>query len=113
MNIYARGTPSRSTGTTRCGDKECRVRAFGNESRTDPSLRGPGIANYDFAVFKRTAITERLKLEFRAEAFNIFNRVQFGQPNLQYTTAANSTFGVISSQLNQPRLMQMALRLAF
>ena len=86
---------------------------FGNESRTDPSLRGPGIANYDFAVFKRTAITERLKLEFRAEAFNIFNRVQFGQPNLQYTTAANSTFGVISSQLNQPRLMQMALRLAF
>jgi hypothetical protein len=86
---------------------------FGNESRTDASLRGPGIANYDFAVFKRTAITERLKLEFRAEAFNLFNRVQFGQPNLQYSTAANSTFGVISSQLNQPRLMQMALRLAF
>jgi hypothetical protein len=86
---------------------------FGNESRTDPVLRGPGIANYDFAVFKRTAITERFNVEFRAEAFNIFNRVQFGQPNLQYSTAANSTFGVISSQLNQPRLMQMALRLRF
>ncbi len=86
---------------------------FGNQSRTDSVLRGPGIANYDFAVFKRTAITERLKVEFRAEAFNLFNRVQFGQPNLQYSTAANSTFGVISSQLNQPRLMQMALRVAF
>jgi hypothetical protein len=86
---------------------------FGNESRTDPGLRGPGIANYDFAVFKRTAITERVSVQFRAEAFNLFNRVQFGQPNLAYTTAANSTFGVISSQLNQPRLMQMALRLAF
>jgi hypothetical protein len=86
---------------------------FGNESRTDSSLRGPGIANYDFAVFKRTAITERFNVEFRAEAFNLFNRVQFGQPNLAYTTAANSTFGVISSQLNQPRLMQMALRLRY
>ncbi|MFL6451880.1 MAG: TonB-dependent receptor, partial [Bryobacteraceae bacterium] len=86
---------------------------FGNESRTDPVLRGPGIANYDFAIFKRTPITERFNLEFRAEAFNLFNRVQFGQPNVVYTTAANSTFGQISTQLNQPRLMQMALRLRF
>jgi hypothetical protein len=86
---------------------------FGNQSRTDSSLRGPGIANYDFAVFKRTAITERVNVEFRAEAFNLFNRVQFGAPNLTYTTAANSTFGVISSQLNSPRLMQMAMRLHF
>src|SRR4051812_14863095 len=86
---------------------------FGNESRTDPVLRGPGIANYDFAIFKRTAISERFNLELRAEAFNLFNRVQFGQPNVVYTTAANSTFGQISTQLNQPRLMQMALRLRF
>ncbi|MBV8810799.1 MAG: hypothetical protein JO033_19195 [Acidobacteriaceae bacterium] len=86
---------------------------FGNEARTDPVLRGPGIANYDFALYKRTAFTERINLEFRVEAFNLFNRVQFGQPNLVYTTAANSTFGVISSQLNQPRLLQMALRLRY
>jgi hypothetical protein len=86
---------------------------FGNESRTDPRLRGPGVANYDFAIFKRTGLTEQVNLEFRAEAFNLFNRVQFGQPNLVDTTAANSTFGVISSQLNQPRLMQLALRLRF
>jgi hypothetical protein len=86
---------------------------FGTESRTDPVLRGPGIANYDFALFKRTPVTERTNLEFRAEAFNLFNRVQFGQPNTTYTTAANSTFGVISTQLNQPRLLQMVLRLRF
>ncbi len=86
---------------------------FGSEPRTDPVLRGPGIANYDFSIFKRTPVTERINLEFRAEAFNLFNRVQFGQPNQVYTTAANSTFGVISTQLNQPRLMQMALRLRF
>jgi hypothetical protein len=86
---------------------------LGNEARTDPNLRGPGIANYDFAVYKRTSITERFNLEFRAEAFNLFNRVQFAPPNTVATTAANNTFGVISSQLNQPRLMQLALRLRF
>jgi len=89
------------------------IYTFGNESRTDPTLRGPGIANYDFALFKKTAITERFNLEFRAEAFNVFNRVQFGNPNLAQTTAANNTFGQITTQQNMPRLMQMALRLRF
>ena len=86
---------------------------FGTASRTDPRLRGPGIANYDFALFKKTAITERIGLEFRAEIFNIFNRVQFGQPNTVATTAANSTFGVITSQANSPRQIQFALRLRY
>ena len=86
---------------------------FGNESRTDPVIRGPGIANYDFALFKRTAITERFNLEFRAEAFNLFNRVYFGPPNTVDTTAANNTFGQITTQLNQPRLLQLALRLRY
>jgi hypothetical protein len=86
---------------------------FGNESRTDPVIRGPGIANYDLAMFKRTAITERFNLEFRAEAFNLFNRVWFGPPNTVATTAANNTFGQITTQLNQPRLLQLALRLRF
>jgi hypothetical protein len=86
---------------------------FGNESRTDPVIRGPGINNNDFALFKRTAISERVNLEFRAEAFNLFNRVQFGPPNTVATTAANNTFGQITTQLNQPRLLQLALRLRF
>jgi len=86
---------------------------FGSEGRTDPVLRGPGVANYDFSIFKRTAITEKVNLEFRAEAFNLFNRVQFGNPDRGQSTAANNTFGVISTQQNQPRLMQMALRLRF
>jgi hypothetical protein len=86
---------------------------FGNESRTDSALRGPGTANYDFSIFKNTAITERVKLEFRAEAFNLFNRVQFGSPNTAQSTAANNTFGQITAQQNTPRLMQMAMRLRF
>ena len=86
---------------------------YGSESRTDPQLRGPGIANYDFALYKKTAITERYNLEIRAEAFNLFNRVQFGTPNTVFSTASTSTFGQITTQLNQPRLIQVAMRLRF
>jgi hypothetical protein len=86
---------------------------LGNESLTDPVLRGPGIANYNFALFKKTAITERFKLEFRSEVFNLFNRVQFGLPNTTVTTAANPTTGYITTQINQPRLIQLALRLVY
>src|SRR5262249_55833221 len=38
---------------------------FGNESRTDPTLRGHGINNWDFALFKNTSVNERVGLEFR------------------------------------------------
>jgi len=86
---------------------------LGNESQTDPVLRGPGIANYNFALFKKTPITERFKLEFRAEVFNLFNRVQFSFPNTTVTTAANPTTGFITNQLNQPRLIQLALKLTY
>jgi Carboxypeptidase regulatory-like domain len=86
---------------------------FGNERRSDASLRTQGIANWDAALFKKTAISERLNLQFRAEAFNLFNRVQFGQPNTVCCSSSNASFGVISSQLNLPRVVQFALRLEF
>ncbi len=86
---------------------------LGNESATDPVLRGQGIDNFDFSLSKNTAITERFNLQFRAEVFNLFNRVQFGLPNTQLTTAANPTTGYITTQINQPRLIQLMLRLAF
>jgi len=85
---------------------------FGNISRTDPRLRSAGINNFNFAVFKRTAINERFKLEFRAESFNLFNRVQFGAPNTT-VNATSTTFGVVSAQANSPRLIQLALRLSY
>jgi len=86
---------------------------FGSLSRTDPNVRLHGIANFDFAIFKRTHITESTNIEFRTEFFNLFNRVQFGRPNNQVSTAANSTFGFVTSQANLPRLIQFALRLNF
>jgi hypothetical protein len=85
---------------------------FGDESRVDPHLRSAGIANWDFSAFKNFAISreDRLKLQFRAEFFNIFNRVQFNTPGQSF---GSSTFGVVSGQQNNPRLVQFALRLNF
>ncbi|MBC8168111.1 MAG: TonB-dependent receptor, partial [Bryobacteraceae bacterium] len=53
---------------------------FGNSSRTLPDVRSHGIANYDFTLFKNTQVTERVGIQFRAEIFNLFNRVRFGYP---------------------------------
>jgi hypothetical protein len=90
---------------------------FGDEPRTDSSLRTQGIANWDAAVFKGTAITERINLQFRLEGFNVFNRVQLGQPSTlccsNSADKSNATMGVISSQLNLPRVLQLAMRLNF
>jgi hypothetical protein len=83
---------------------------FGTEGRVNPKLRAHGMNNIDFAVFKRTKLTEQLGLEFRTEFFNLFNRVQFNFPG---QALGNPQFGVVSSQVNNPRLVQFALRLVF
>lgn len=83
---------------------------FGSASRTDPVLRAHGQKHFDVSLFKNTAITERIGLQFRAEFFNIANRVQFGFPGQSLGVAQ---FGVVSSQANQPRLVQFALRLIY
>ncbi len=84
---------------------------FGNEPRVDDQLRAEGIDNYDLSLAKKVAITERVGFEFRAESFNLFNRVQFAPPTAQADVA--STFGVVSSQVNQPRLLQLSGRINF
>ncbi len=83
---------------------------FGSESRTDPSLRAPGEANWDFSAYKSFPITEHANVQFRAEFFNIFNRVQFGYPG---QTFGSSNFGQITNQVNSPRLIQFAGRFSF
>jgi hypothetical protein len=83
---------------------------FGSESRTDSSLRSAGINNWDFSIFKNTTVSERYRIEFRAEIFNVANRVQFGPPGTQMGIP---TFGVVSEQINEPRLIQFALRFKF
>jgi hypothetical protein len=83
---------------------------FGNESRVDPKLRAHGMNNLDFALFKNTKMSERVGLQFRAEFFNIFNRAQFNFPG---QALGNQQFGVVSSQANNPRLVQFALRMIY
>jgi hypothetical protein len=86
---------------------------YGTESRTDGGIRTPGVNNWDIALVKDTSVTERVSVQFRAEAFNLFNRVQFGPPGQIFTANSNSAFGVITSQVNNPRLIQFGLRLNF
>jgi len=52
-------------------------------------LEGPGFKNVDFSVFKNFRITERVKLQFRSEMFNLFNTPQFARPNTSLQTATN------------------------
>jgi hypothetical protein len=73
-------------------------------------LRGPGLASTDLSFFKEFHPVERLNVQFRAEAFNAFNQVQFGNPDTGVTDAA---FGTITSQSNTPRQIQFGLKLLF
>jgi hypothetical protein len=85
---------------------------FGDESRTDSTLRQEGINNFDFAAFKKTYFGPdgKLDLQFRVEFFNIFNRTQFAAPN---TTLGSASFGEINATNGNPRLIQLALRFSF
>jgi hypothetical protein len=85
---------------------------FGDESRVDPILRMQGINNWDFAIFKNTNFGpgERMGLQFRTEFFNLFNAPQFGPPG---ATEGTPQFGVVSSQVNNPRLIQFGLKFLF
>ena len=83
------------------------VGTFGNSGKN--ILRGPGSFNTDFGVIKNTKITERLSVQFRAEFFNLFNNVNFSQPD---NSIADSTVGQIFSAGN-PRILQFALKLIY
>jgi hypothetical protein len=85
---------------------------FGNVSRTLPDVRIDGINNLDGGFFKsnRFGADGRFNLQFRAEFFNLFNQARFGYPG---NTVLTSNFGVISSQLNRPRLFQLALKFVY
>ena len=76
------------------------------------SIYGPHYRHFDLSLFKDFDLTERAKLQFRTEAFNLTNTPNFGQPG---STMGTSTFGVVSSLRTnaQPRQLQLALRLTF
>jgi hypothetical protein len=81
-------------------------------------LTGPGVVQTDIALAKDTKITERTRLIFRGEIFNVFNHPNLGTPSLNFSSPA--TFGRITTLLNSGpvgtggcRSIQLSLRLAF
>jgi hypothetical protein len=94
---------------------------YGHDSRTEPNIRNDGQKNFDFAAFKNTKFGPdgRYGFEFRAEFFNLFNRVQFNPPSsgccggTTQEAQLNSTFGQVTGQYNLPRIIQFAGRITF
>jgi hypothetical protein len=74
------------------------------------AFRGPQFFDMDASLVKRFKFTERMFVTFRAEAYNLFNNVNFANPGLNLTSP---TFGKISSDYNGARTMQLALRFDF
>jgi len=65
----------------------------------------------DFSLFKNTSVTERLRVQFRAEFFNLFNHANFAAPVSNITSP---TFGEIVNTLpNSEREIQIGLKIAF
>ena len=84
------------------------------------TFTGPRYYDTNLTLLKNTRITERINLQFRAEAYNVFNRIQFDNPGAAGDTlASKGTFGQSLSTLTQPdgttsaRQIQLALKLIF
>lgn len=84
--------------------------AFGNAPRSFNGARGDPLTGLDMTVTKNTQIRERLRLQFRAEFFNITNTPRFNPPN---ATFGSAQFGVVSAQSNLPRIIQFGMKLLY
>ncbi|HXM40555.1 MAG TPA: carboxypeptidase-like regulatory domain-containing protein [Bryobacteraceae bacterium] len=90
---------------------------LGNASRTP--LSGPGFVNTDFSAIKHFLLPwrEGMRLDFRAEVFNLFNHPQFGTPGGSTCASCPQLdtpgFGSINYTVNNPRLVQLALKVLF
>lgn len=74
-------------------------------------IRGMGHWNADVALARKLQVTERLSATVNAQVFNLFNHVQFADPSMSLQSP--QSFGVIGSQQNDPRLVELGLHLDF
>jgi hypothetical protein len=99
-----------------CAFMDAPAGELGDAGRTPVS--GPGFVNTDFSIFKNFPLSARegMNLQFRAEFFNLFNHAQFylagGSSQMQDVDSASS-FGIVNETVNNPRVIQFALRLDF
>jgi Carboxypeptidase regulatory-like domain/TonB-dependent Receptor Plug Domain len=118
------GNPARPAGVSKVKEYfntaafvQAATGTFGNIGRN--GLRGPGYADVDTSVFKNMFTGDRVSAQFQAEAFNTFNRVNFGNPTnsadgntAPVATVSSGTYGQITSA-NSPRVFQFGLKLLF
>ena len=88
---------------------------YGNVGRG--VMLGPGLVNFDLSLVKNTRFSERMNLQFRAEAFNVFNNVNFANPNTTIFQDATGAYfsgaGLITNTVGTGRQIQLALKLLF
>jgi hypothetical protein len=90
---------------------------LGNANRVP--VAGPDFVNSDFSLIKQFRLPREMGLNFRAEFFNLFNHPQYGSPiaDINFNSPAAGTvspfFGSVNSIVNNPRLVQLALKLTF
>jgi hypothetical protein len=113
--LFAVNNPRTQTGPNLGLFSDAPLGRAGNLGRN--RFYGPGVNNWDVVLQKTTSISERVVLEFRTEAYNLFNRVQFSQPGNR--TSDPGTFGQSTSELRRAdgtsgaRQVQFGLRLRF
>ena len=81
---------------------------YGNAGRN--ILRGPGLVNVDFSLFKNFHLTERFAIQIRGEAFNVSNTPSFNNPS---STLNTGSFGSITSTSNNNRQIQLGAKINF
>ena len=88
---------------------------FGNLGRN--AFRAPDISQLDLALAKDISLSERMRLRFRADVFNVFNRAQYGAPNADWSQV---NFGVITTTISNyatgrgtPREFQLSAKISF
>jgi len=82
--------------------------AFGNATRFNPKMRAFWGLNESVSLAKTFQIAEALRIDLRGEAFNLFNRTVFGTGS---TNLNAGNFGIVTSQANDPRQMQIGLKI--
>jgi outer membrane receptor protein involved in Fe transport len=88
---------------------------FGNNGRN--TLIGPGFTNVDFSLAKEFSLYEPVKLEIRADMFDVFNHINWGNPdaNVGYSggTLADTTAGTVTSPVGGTRIIQLGAHVRF
>ncbi|MBL8179683.1 MAG: TonB-dependent receptor [Bryobacterales bacterium] len=80
---------------------------FGSGPRVLPDVRADGTRSMDFSLFKDIPIREAMRVQFRAEFFNLTNTPNFAPPGQAF---GNPAFGIVNAQFNTPRQLQLGLK---